>query len=104
MRESGVDFRARYLGEISGRYRLCGVDDLDSVSWNSGGGFEACCDLGVESVLCVEYGGVGETTISRHWGPFACLLLAASGASLCSPVGVCMVSWAESEGDIDWKA
>ena len=36
------------------------------MSWNSGGAFAACCDFGVESVLCVESGGVGETTSSRH--------------------------------------
>ena len=30
--------------------------------------------------------------------------LAVSGVRLCSPVGVWMVSWAESEGDMDWKA
>lgn len=42
------------------------------VSWNSGGALESCCDLGVERVVCVESGGEGEMTISRHWGPFFC--------------------------------
>jgi hypothetical protein len=45
-----------------------------SVSWNSGGGLEDCWDLGVWRVVCVESGGVGETTSSRHWGPLGCLL------------------------------
>ena len=77
---------------------------MESVSWNSGGGLEDCWDLGVWRVVCVEPWGVGETTISRHWGPLGWRLAAASGVSLCEPVGVWMVSWVESKGVMDWKA
>ncbi len=48
-------------------------------------------------------GGVGETTSSRHCGLLVCRF-EASGESLCSPVGVWIVSWVESEGAMDWKA
>ncbi len=51
----------------------------------------------------MEPGGAGETTISRHWGPLG-WRFETSGESLCSPVGVWMVSWVESDGAIDWKA
>jgi hypothetical protein len=33
--------------------------------------------------VCVESGGVGEMTISRHCGPLACLLFAVSGERVC---------------------
>ncbi len=62
----------------------CGVDDLESVSWNSR----------------VEPGGEGETTISRQEGPSTCRDLVAEEVSLCSPVGVWIVSW-ELEEAID---
>ena len=58
-------------------------------------------DLGVWREVCVESEGVGETTISRHWGPLG---FCEVRDSLCVPVGVWMLSWAESEGEMDWKA
>ena len=85
--ESGIGRSARYRALISGRYRLWGVEDFDSVIWNSGGAFAACCDLGVPSDVCVASSGVGETTSSRHCGVLAAFL-EASGASLWTPVGV----------------
>jgi hypothetical protein len=63
--------------------------------------FEDCCDLGVESVLCVVSGGVGDTTSSLHWGPFAVRLLVTSGARVWVPVGVWMGCSGESEGGTD---
>ena len=81
------------------------------MSWNSGGALESCWDFGVERVVCVESGGEGETTISRHWGPFFCFCFGvdrADGERVCVPVGVWMVSgsfsWRESVGAMDWKA
>lgn len=77
---------------------------MERVSWNSRGGLEDCWDLGVRSVVCIESGGVGEMTISRHWRPLCCRFLEASGFRVCSPVGVWMVLWSEPEGTMDWKA
>lgn len=37
------------------------------MSWKSGTGVSVDWDLGVPRLRCVEPGGVGETTISRHW-------------------------------------
>ena len=74
------------------------------MSWNSGGRLEDRWDLGVRSVVCVESGGVGEMTISRHWGPLDCRVLEASGIRAWLPVGVWMVLLSESEGAMDWKA
>lgn len=48
---------------------------------------------------------MGDTTSSRHWGVAASLVGLDEGASLCDPVGVCMVSsWVFGEGARDWKA
>lgn len=37
------------------------------MSWKSGTGVSWDWDGGVARVVCVEPGGVGETTSSRHW-------------------------------------
>lgn len=42
------------------------VEVGERVIWKSGTGVSWDCDLGVLRVACVESGGVGDTTISRH--------------------------------------
>lgn len=43
------------------------VEVGERVSWKSGTGVSWDCDLGVLRETWVESGGVGDTTISRHW-------------------------------------
>lgn len=71
------------------------------MSWNSGGRLEHCWNLGVLRFVCVSSRGVGETTISRHWGPFASVLFAVAGERVWGPVGVWMVLRVESDGAMD---
>lgn len=57
------------------------MEALESVSWNSGGKDWLWRDFGVCTSAWVEFGGVGETTISRHWGVLAVDDLEAEGLS-----------------------
>ena len=80
------------------------MEALERVRRNSEGGSEDCWDLDVWRVVCVESGVVGETTSSRHWGPWDCLFASALGESLCCPVGVSIVSSVAFDSGTSWKA
>jgi len=71
------------------------VKAFATLSSNSGGGLDPCCDLGVERVVWVAVGVVVETRSSRH-----CVLEVLDGGEYGVSVEVISVG---GDGAIDWK-